>query len=248
MAISVDSVYQTVQRILNVEQRGQLPPADFNRFAKLAQDELFNNLFYDKAHFQNSPKGTMMLNMEQQEKIDVFVRHSGATDGDPVSDTDTTLTNTFTLPTDLYSLTNVYYDRSNGTRVVVENIKHKDSRYVLNSPLTCPNDTFPKYLRFNSETAEGVGNIEVYPNTITSGVRFEYIKRPSTPEWAYIRLGTGTSAAYDSMNSTDFELHHSMEDDLVMKVLFYAGISTRQDDIAQYANRSIQEDQAIDKQ
>ena len=53
MAISVDNVYQTVQRILNVEQRGQFSPADFNHFAKLAQDELFANLFYDKQHFDS---------------------------------------------------------------------------------------------------------------------------------------------------------------------------------------------------
>ena len=244
MAISVDSVYQTVQRILNVEQRGQLPPADFNRFAKLAQDELFNNLFYDKAHFMRSPKGTSELMMENQEKIDIFITHANATSIQNASMEDT---NSFMLPEDVYILHDVYYTKSDGVRVVVDNITHKESQYIMNSNLTQPHEDFPKYLRFNSSN-QGVGRIEVYPATITSNVLLEYVKRPSTPEWAYIRLGTGTSAAYDSMNSTDFELHHSMEDDLVMKVLYYAGISTRQDDIAAYADRTIQQDQAIDKQ
>ena len=244
MAISVDSVYQTVQRILNVEQRGQLPPADFNRFAKLAQDELFNNLFYDKAHFQNSRKGTSDIEMDNQEKIDIFVRHQA---GVSVQDAAMANTNTFTLPTDLYSLNTVYFTKTDGVRVVVEMMNHKDSQYILSSNLTMPTTDFPKYLRFNS-TAEGIGNIQVFPTTITENVLIEYIKRPSTPEWAYLMLGSSDTPVFNSTNSVDFELHHSMEDDLVMKVLYYAGISTRQDDIAAYADRSIQQDQAIDKQ
>ena len=78
MAISVDTVYQTVQRLLNIEQRGQLPPADFNYFANLAQLDLFRKSFYDKAHFEQNPKGNKELMMMNQNNIDIFVTYAQA--------------------------------------------------------------------------------------------------------------------------------------------------------------------------
>ena len=251
--ISVDSVYQTVQRILNVEQRGQLPPADFNRFAKLAQDELFNNLFYDRAHFKINPKGNMEIRKENQEKIDVFIRHGQL---NPTADG----ANTYAMPEDLYMLGTVYYDQSNGVRVIVDNIRHMDAQYIMNSPLTAPTTQLPKYVRFNSD-AKGQGSITVYPNTITGAIdnadpmnpvyttslSADYVKIPTPPEWAYLMLGDAETPIYNMTDSTDFELHPSMEDDLVMKVLYYAAISTRQDDVASYAAGGIQQDEQSDK-
>ena len=238
--ISVDSVYQTVQRILNVEQRGQLPPEDFNRFAKLAQDELFNDLFFDRAHFNRSPKGTMEIRKENQEKIDVFIRHDNLTYN--------ATTQRWDLHPDTYMLGNVYYDRADGTRVIVDNIKHKDSTYIMSSQLTCPTDNLPKYLRFGQDMQEGIGDIRILPSTIITNVSADYVKRPTSPRWEYLMVGDAVTPIYNGTTSVQFELHPAMEDDLVMKVLYYAGISTRQDDIAQYALRGIQQDQQIDKQ
>ena len=41
MAINVDQVYKTVLLIINKEQRGYLPPVEFNLFANQAQNEIF---------------------------------------------------------------------------------------------------------------------------------------------------------------------------------------------------------------
>ena len=47
MAISVDTVYQTVLALCNKEQRGYITPQEFNLMARKAQMEIFDNYFHD---------------------------------------------------------------------------------------------------------------------------------------------------------------------------------------------------------
>ena len=47
MAISIDTVYQRVQAILNKENRGYISPQEFNLFANQAQLEIFEQYFFD---------------------------------------------------------------------------------------------------------------------------------------------------------------------------------------------------------
>ena len=47
MAISVNTVYQTVLYILNKEQRGYAPPDEFNSIGAQVQLEIFNSYFPD---------------------------------------------------------------------------------------------------------------------------------------------------------------------------------------------------------
>ena len=56
MAISVDTVYQRVQSILNKESRGYLTPQEFNLFANQAQLEIFEQYFFDLNQYERLPK------------------------------------------------------------------------------------------------------------------------------------------------------------------------------------------------
>ena len=47
MAVNVNTVYQTVLYILNKEQRGYVPPAEFNSLAAQVQLEIFESYFPD---------------------------------------------------------------------------------------------------------------------------------------------------------------------------------------------------------
>ena len=47
MAVSVNTVYQTVLYILNKEQRGYVTPAEFNSIADLVQKQIFQSYFPD---------------------------------------------------------------------------------------------------------------------------------------------------------------------------------------------------------
>ena len=47
MPVNIDTVYQTVQALANKEQRGYITPQEFNLFANQAQQDIFEQYFYD---------------------------------------------------------------------------------------------------------------------------------------------------------------------------------------------------------
>ena len=226
MAISVDTVYRTVQRFLNIEQRGQLPPGDFNHFATQGQLEIFNQTIYDLAHFKLNPKGVdynLMQSLEEQ--IDVFM-------------TTFSYTPRTSLPVNLHTLIRVVTGEK-----VAEKMMHKDVQYITSSSLTAPTSTFPKYTRVYS--GDGVGALILYPD-VTDNVDIEYIRKPLEPKWSGVAI-QGTDL-FNSNDSVDFELHNSRQDDLIMKILLYAGVSIKQQDIVAFASGSMQQEEASEKQ
>jgi hypothetical protein len=89
-------------------------------------------------------------------------------------------------------------------------------------------------------------DLAVYPSTITTGVKLDYIKQPIRPKWGYILNGTipyydptlfdPDSDSYDtSAKSYNFELHPSEENNLVVRILNYAGVVIKQADVSGFA-------------
>ena len=80
--VSIDTVYQRVLAILNKEQRGYLPPLEFNLFANQAQMDLFEQYFYDINQFGrlhgNDTEYSDMLNI-LNEKINIFEKDATMT-------------------------------------------------------------------------------------------------------------------------------------------------------------------------
>ena len=56
MAINIDTVYQSVQSILNKENRGYITQQEFNLFANQAQLEIFEQYFFDLNQYSRLPK------------------------------------------------------------------------------------------------------------------------------------------------------------------------------------------------
>ena len=52
--VSVDTVYQRVQAILNKENRGYMTPQEYNLLANQAQLEIFEQYFYDLSQFNRA--------------------------------------------------------------------------------------------------------------------------------------------------------------------------------------------------
>ena len=248
--VNVNTVYTTVQAILNKEQRGYFAPSEFNKFAEQAQLEIYESYFFDMAHFAVSRKGAdMSVKMLLQEKLDIFQ--------EPYEDvTYSATTGFYSLPSDLYRLDRVYINNS-GTRTIVEKIDHRNSQYILNSRLTQPTTSYPKYERYNN-------NIRVYPATVTTNVQVEFMRKPAAPRWAYITPGNASdvgslypllsgndlpnNALYNPTGSVNFELHPSEQYALVQKILFYAGIQIREVDIIQVAAQEEAQDNQTKKQ
>ena len=229
--VNINLVYTTVQAILNKEQRGYMAPAEFNKFAEQAQLDIYESYFYDMAHFDASRKGAdMSIQMMLQEKMDIFHEPREAV-------TVPTNGTRYDLPSDLYRLNRVYLVNGTDT-TIVEKIMHKDSQYILNSSLTAPNATYPKYVRTNN-------SLQVYPTTLPTDatIEIDFYRIPARPRWGYLSP-TGTNVANQPMYnpattaSTQFELHPSEQYVLVQKILLLAGIQIREVDIVQAAAQS----------
>lgn len=272
--VNINTVYTTVQAIINKEQRGYIAPVEFNKFAGQAQREIFEAYFFDDAHFSLSPKGmsaTSVSNIKMiiQEKIDVFsaIAEVGT---NPIADVSYNAAGRrFVLPTNLYRLGTIYYN--NGTLTQTVPMIMKDQlQYTLNSPLTAPSLLYPKYIRWNND------EIRVYPiddndaltddDKILTGIEVHYIKIPALPVWGYQEVGakrqpTFNPALIDADTQTridlglpttsgtvHFEVHESEQYLLVEKILQYAGIQIKQAEITQFAAQDEAGDNANKKQ
>jgi len=235
MAVSVDTVYQRVLAIANKEQRGYITPQEFNLLANQAQLEIFEQYFYDINQFGrlhgNDTEYSDMLNI-LEEKISFFEKDH--TDMSAVSGA------TATLPTDVYRLGTVFYN--NGTNNIrVEKVTNKEVELMVQSALYAPSASRPVYVRREDS------KIQLYPSSgspaySTSTINCHYVAKPTPAVWGYaVVLG---NALYNSTNSTDFELHPSEENTLVMKILELAGIAMNKPEITQAAmNKNAQETQ-----
>ena len=237
MAISVDSVYQRVLGILNKEQRGYVTAQEFNLFANQAQEDLFEQYFYDINQFGripgNSTEYSDMLNL-LNEKINIF-----ETVAQP-----TRTGNFFDEPADLYRLGTVVYkntttnaisDARSTESIEAERINANEFLYINSSPLTKPKNVRPVFVA-NTNGIRVYGNSEI---TDVAEVEFQYIKKPSKVQWAYQIVFN--EPLYDAANSVNFELHPSEETELVIKILELTGILIKDLNLYQVMNQEEQE-------
>lgn len=213
--ISADRVYQTVQKILNKEQRGYFPPVEFNLFANQAQIEIFENYFYDLDIYMqggrnDSDYGDAVKNLN--EKIHMFENHVAITEDD---------NDVFNFPANFYRLGRVQLNN-----IIADELSSKEISYVNLSPLTSPTRKQPVYHRVE-------GGFELYPQTLMMEdvVSIDYIRRPAEVSWGYNTVQG--RAVYNANTTTDFELHPSELPLLILKICALAGVAVRAVDVAQ---------------
>ena len=97
------------------------------------------------------------------------------------------------------------------------------ARHAGTEPIYNDNPTTPSH------------DIEVYtPTALTNtGVTCEVINKPKKVDWGYVVVNS--KALYNANTSTDYELHESEEDTLVMQILELAGITLNKPGIVQIA-------------
>ena len=219
MAISVDSVYKTVLSILNKEQRGFLPPNQFNQLAKQAQIDILDNLFYDYNQATTLYKskrvgeGYADIIEKIEEQIDAHYKESSIA-------VDST-TGIGTLPTDLYKTIDLSKDN-----VVIERINKNKLSYLKSSPLTKPSTNFPVYHQTSST---------VVVDPIIATPTLKYIKTPADPKWGFTYSSVTGAYEYSASSAVDFELHASKETNLITKILSHAGVVVKDATVIQVA-------------
>jgi len=227
MAISVDSVYQQVLALANKEQRGYITPQEFNLYANQAQQEIFEQYFYDldQALKANGDPTAVLSNVVElvNQKLSPFT-----------SIYDVLYGTTFRA-THPVSLLPIYRTgRIFASGYTVSKVTENEASNLVGS-------TFHKKgLDKNPIYKDSLANFEdivVFSSTgqLTTGVTCEYIVKPSKVEWGYSVIGG--KALYNANRSADSDLHSSEESELVNKVLILAGITMKQPDVIQAAGQ-----------
>ena len=235
MAIKVNTVYQTVLMILNKEQRGYMTPTEFNKVATQVQLEIFEDYFDDLNKQLRVPQADTDYADRQEnidEKIAIFKTFGNATytvAGD---------LSYFELPgldaygslVDFYRLGNVLYNDEK----VVQRLDRHEFYYANQSKLTKPSTINPAYLYENQK-------LFIKPTSIVSKITVDYVRKPVDVNWV-IRLGSLGQYEYNDLTSVDFELHESEQTEVILKILLYAGIIIRDNEIVQTAAALVQAD------
>jgi len=234
--IKIDTVYQKVLAIANKEQRGYVTPQDFNLFADHAQNEIFEQYFYDLNQFKRMPGNNtvhsdMVNNLE--EKISLFQRYSESANvignhGDINIDVD--------FP-NIYRLTTVRIKWQTDSKFrVAEEIPLTELNMYANSPLIKWSKKHPVYTRYSTNSNGGRVKIYPYPSSDVDvdQVKISYIKKPEKPNWNYIIVNEKPFFKNDS-ESENFELHPSDESELVYRILALAGVQVEKPQLTQVA-------------
>lgn len=219
----IDSVRNTVLSAVNKNNFGYITPDDFNLFAKQAQIDIFEDYFYQYNTWinkmNNRQSGTGYADMVRlvEEVIDGL---SSTATLEPFEED----SNIFLLPEDYYYVNTIRYNSKE-----IDRISHDKVLNLLSSNLTSPSTLYPVY------TQEG-GYVTVYPTSIISNVKSQYIRIPKDPKWTYTM--TNGSPIFNPYVSDyqDFELPLTDEPLLVSKILKYAGLSIREADVYQFGN------------
>ena len=226
MAVNVDAVYQTVLTIINKENRGYLTPEEFNRLAVLSQREIFESYFSKQAALSLAPNTMSDFSSPMKaltEKIAEFETNVTINERDNDS--------FFEYPSDFYRLGVVTHSPAGEMYpVVVDEVGHKEITYINLSHFTAPTEKQAVYVRHE-------GGIQCYPSDDENAVvaiHVEYVRTPTDPVWGFNQtiFDDDGEVVYDPSESTNFELHPADYQDLVFKILSYAGVVIRDQEIS----------------
>ena len=139
MAINVNQVYKSVLVILQQEKRGVLTPAEFNKIAAQAQQEIFTSYFDELNQLLRQPQTSLAYADRYallDEKISLFKRESYLS---TTTDVDVSLTNV----QELGSV--VYFETMTSAGREAQRIQKHEVYTTNQSPLTAPSKHFPVY-------------------------------------------------------------------------------------------------------
>jgi hypothetical protein len=217
----INEVRNTVLSILAKDNRGYVTPFEFNLYAKQAQLEVFERYIYlysnaiIKQNQRAHGEGYTDVPKKLAEVLDTFYKVGSLTYTAP----------NFVAPTDSYFIQKLVLNNKE-----IEKVSHQKALYLLDSNLTAPSVAYPVYT-LNDGVSSARANFTVYPNTITSNVKVHYLRYPKEPKWTYTSIGGDPLFNPSAIDYQDFEMPLSDFSDLVVKILQYAGVSIREQEV-----------------
>jgi hypothetical protein len=204
MGLSIDKVFRFVQFVANKETRGWITPADFNLAAELAQLTLYSEKEGEYA-------ATKKLSVDMRPFLSTAPETptSGIV---TIADIDVD----FRLPIKAWVSSNYK---------PVKEVKIDELAEVMDSEIIAPSVDYPVVM-YDEVYAH------IYPISPDVEIVFSYLKKPSTPTWAY----TVSSARpiYDAGNSDDFDFDEPMFLPIASRILSHVGVNLKDMELAQF--------------
>jgi len=229
----INSVRNTVLAIINKNNYGYISPSDFNLFAKQAQLDIFDEYFtnynqqINEENARISGTGYADLKLGYEEVIDSFAVTKTLVQN---------VSNIYYLPSqtttgdDYYLINKILCYNAGVLKGEAEKVSNSKINLLNKSLLTAPSDLYPAY------TQKG-NSVTIFPTTFNGAldVQATYVRYPKDPKWTYITLYNG-EPVFDQTQSDyqDFELPIDDTNNLVARILQYAGISIREGDVYQF--------------
>jgi len=223
----INSVRNTVLAIINKNNYGYISPADFNLFAKQAQLDLFDEYFanynqqINEENARVSGTGYADIKKSYEEVIDTFSVTATLTQSSG---------NIYTLPSDYYIINKVLCSSGVTFKGQAERVSQSKITLLNNSLLTAPSVNFPAY-------TQQANLITIFPSTFNGAndIEAQYIRYPLDPKWTFSVISTGDPIFDQSQaDYQDFELPRDDANNLVAKILQYAGIEIREGDVFKF--------------
>tara|TARA_B100001778_G_C18531343_1_gene603769 strand:- start:476 stop:1213 length:738 start_codon:yes stop_codon:yes gene_type:complete len=244
--VNVDTVYQTVLLILNQQQRGYMTPDEFNKAATQVQLTIFEAYASDLNQQYRLPSNDTeyadrVKNLEQ--KLQHFQRttaipYDAVANNFPLLD-NAIIDNPVVVGTAdvLYRLGSVFYrDYDLG-----QYTQRNELRQLILSPLTQPTEKFPIYLYENDV-------LELYPTSIQSGISISYLAKPNNVLWDFTTDPVNGAYIYSAGTSIQFGLDVTEQDEIILRILAYAGVIIQDPSIVQIATQAVSAQDANEKQ
>ena len=218
--VNIDTVYQKVLALANKEQRGYITPQEFNLFAEQAQAEILDQYFYDINQFSrahgNSTEYSDMLDL-LNEKLSMLEERAT---GQPVLATG--IFNYQTLIPPVYRIGSVM---TGG--IEIEEVNNNEFYNLNSSPLMQPSLTPPNGPVYVNRQ----DGLNIVPTNIGT-IDISYIRVPDKPQWGYVVVDERALFDPNPAKTTNFELHPLEENELIYKILKFAGITLEKQELA----------------
>tara|TARA_R100000951_G_scaffold5292_3_gene5795 strand:+ start:849 stop:1616 length:768 start_codon:yes stop_codon:yes gene_type:complete len=248
MAVSINTVYQTVLYILNKEQRGYIPPAEFNSLAAQVQTEIFESYFPDgnqlnRQNQKNTQNDTEFFNMfkDTAYKLFPFERNAAFTYNSA------NLGFIYSGGGIIYKLGDIIstYAGNPIYNSVTELVSQSDFNKITRSKLTIPTVQYPLAVTTQTTTLVAPSLVQqllvkVTPFVTGMTLNINCLFAPTNPSWGFSPGGQG-QYIYDASISTDFQLDVSEKNNLIINILKYAGVIINDPTIIQVASQEAQQ-------
>ena len=228
---SIQIVHDTLLDLANKDQQGFVSDLEFNKFAQIAQLNIYNGLFDELKDAKRLSRAGFNPNRDKsrikriQEDLASFSKKQTVPKSSGVFDKPADLSRIISIST----AGSILLDQSTKKPIEICYDEEKIER-ILISTLSAPTDDFPIALVSD--------DIHVFPTSVTK-IEVRYYKIPQGRNTSDGERNSNQPKFAPSGTLIDFELPEHYTSDLIYEIAKMIGINLRDKDVVAYANSEV---------